>query len=88
VLGRYFPAFYICSALLAAEPPRGNKINSTLDGRPSSGGQALLQELPGMQLSIGIVGWITKLKSLPAALFTPISRRRFEGIASMVPQER
>jgi predicted PurR-regulated permease PerM len=57
VLGRYFPAFYICSVLLAAEPPTSAEtklIRLLTEGRLSEA-RALLQELAGMQLSIGIV---------------------------------
>jgi hypothetical protein len=57
VLGRYFPAFYICSVLLAAEPP--TSAETKLVRLPTEGrlleARALLQELAGMQLSIGIV---------------------------------
>ena len=57
VLGRYFPAFYICSVLLAAEPPTSAEtklIRFLTEGRVSEA-RALLQELAAMQLSIGIV---------------------------------
>ena len=57
VLGRYFPAFYICSVLLAAEPPTSAEtklIRFLTEGRVPEA-RALLQELAGMQLSIGIV---------------------------------
>src|SRR5580700_4290869 len=57
VLGRYFPAFYICSVLLAAEPPTSAEtklIRLLTEGRLAEA-RALLQELAGMQLSIGIV---------------------------------
>ena len=57
VLGRYFPAFYICSVLLAAEPPTSAEtklIRFLTEGRLPEA-KALLQELAGMQLSIGIV---------------------------------
>jgi predicted PurR-regulated permease PerM len=57
VLGRYFPAFYICSVLLAAEPPTSEEtklIRLLTEGRLPEA-RALLQELAGMQLSIGIV---------------------------------
>jgi predicted PurR-regulated permease PerM len=57
VLGRYFPAFYICSVLLAAEPPTSAEtklIRLLTEGRLPEA-RALLQELAGMQLSIGIV---------------------------------
>jgi predicted PurR-regulated permease PerM len=57
VLGRYFPAFYICSVLLAAEPPTSAEtklIRFLTEGRLPEA-RALLQELAGMQLSIGIV---------------------------------
>jgi predicted PurR-regulated permease PerM len=57
VLGRYFPAFYICSILLAAEPPTSEEtklIRLLTEGRLPEA-RALLQELAGMQLSIGIV---------------------------------
>ena len=57
VLGRYFPAFYICSVLLADEPPTSAEtklIRLLTEGRLPEA-RALLQELAGMQLSIGIV---------------------------------
>jgi predicted PurR-regulated permease PerM len=57
VLGRYFPAFYICSVLLAAEPPTSAEtklIRFLTEGRLPEA-KALLQELAGMQLSIEIV---------------------------------
>src|SRR5580700_8633757 len=57
VLGRYFPAFYICSVLLAAEPPTSAEtklIRFLTEGRLPEA-RALLQELAGMQLSIDIV---------------------------------
>ena len=57
VLGRYFPAFYICSVLLADEPPTSDEtklIRFLTEGRLPEA-KALLQELAGMQLSIGIV---------------------------------
>ena len=57
VLGRYFPAFYICSVLLAAEPPTSAEtklIRFLTEGRLPEA-RALLQELAGMQLSIEIV---------------------------------
>jgi hypothetical protein len=57
VLGRYFPAFYICSVLLADEPPTSAETKLirflTEDRLPEA--RALLQELAGMQLSIEIV---------------------------------
>jgi hypothetical protein len=57
VLGRYFPAFYICSVLLAAEPPTSaeTKLIRFLTENRLPEAKALLQELGGMQLSIGIV---------------------------------
>jgi predicted PurR-regulated permease PerM len=57
VLGRYFPAFYICSVLLAAEPPTSaeTKLIRLLTESRLSEARALLQELAGMELSIGIV---------------------------------
>ena len=57
VLGRYFPAFYICSVLLAAEPPTSAEtklIRFLTEGRLPEA-RALLQELAAMQLSIQIV---------------------------------
>jgi predicted PurR-regulated permease PerM len=57
VLGHYFHAFYICSVLLAAEPPTSAEtklIRFLTEGRLPEA-RALLQELAGMQLSIGIV---------------------------------
>ena len=57
VLGRYFPAFYICSVLLAAEPPTPAEtklIRFLTEGRLPEA-RALLQELAAMQLSIEIV---------------------------------
>jgi predicted PurR-regulated permease PerM len=57
VLGRYFPAFYICSVLLASEPPTSAEtklIRFLTEGRLPEA-RALLQELAAMQLSIQIV---------------------------------
>ncbi len=57
VLGRYFPAFYICSVLLAAEPPTSAEtklIRFLTEGRLPEA-RALLQELAAMQLSVQIV---------------------------------
>ena len=57
VLGRYFPAFHICSVLLAAKPPTSAEtkfIRLLTEGRLPEA-RALLQELGGMQLSVGIV---------------------------------
>ena len=56
VLGRYFPAFNICSVLLAAEPPSSSetKFILLLTENRLSEAKALLQELGGMQLSVGI----------------------------------
>jgi hypothetical protein len=57
VLGHYFPAFHICSVLLAAEPPTSaeTKLIRFLTESRLPEARALLQELGGMQLSIGIV---------------------------------
>jgi predicted PurR-regulated permease PerM len=56
VLGRYFPAFHICSVLLAAEPPSSSETKFILllteNRLPEA--KALLQELGEMQLSVGI----------------------------------
>src|ERR1700724_951090 len=57
VLGRYFPAFHVCSVLLASEPPTSAEtkfIRLLTEGRVPEA-RALLQELGAMQLSIGIV---------------------------------
>src|ERR1700737_5075227 len=55
VLGRYFPAFHIWNVLLAADPPTPAETNLirllTEDRLPEA--KALLQELGGMQLSVG-----------------------------------
>jgi len=56
VLGRYFPAFHICSVLLAAEPPTSSETNFIrllTEGRLSEA-KALLQALAGMQLSVDV----------------------------------
>jgi predicted PurR-regulated permease PerM len=53
-LGRYFPAFYPWSALLAAQPPTSSETKLILlltEGRHSEA-KALISELAGMQLSI------------------------------------
>jgi predicted PurR-regulated permease PerM len=56
VLGRYFPAFHVCSVLLAAEPPTSSETRFILllteNRLPEA--KALLQELGGMQLSVKI----------------------------------
>jgi len=56
VLGRYFPAFNICSVLLAAEPPSSSETKFILllteNRLPEA--KALLQDLGGMQLSGGV----------------------------------
>jgi predicted PurR-regulated permease PerM len=56
VLGRYFPAFNICSVLLAAEPPSSSetKFILLLTENRLLEAKALLQDLGGMQLSVGI----------------------------------
>jgi predicted PurR-regulated permease PerM len=57
VLGRYFPAFHVCSVLLASEPPTSAEtkfVRLLTEGRVPEA-RALLQELGAMQLSIGIV---------------------------------
>ena len=56
VLGRYFPAFNICSVLLAAEPPSSleTKFILLLTENRLPEAKALLQEMGGMQLSVGI----------------------------------
>ena len=56
VLGRYFPAFHICSVLLAAEPPTSSetKFIRLLTESCLPEAKALLQELGGMELSVGI----------------------------------
>jgi predicted PurR-regulated permease PerM len=56
VLGRYFPAFHICSVLLASEPPTSSEtrlIRLLVEGRLPEA-RALLQNLGGMRLSVGI----------------------------------
>jgi predicted PurR-regulated permease PerM len=53
-LGRYFPAFYPWSALLAAQPPTSSETKLILlltEGRHSEA-KALVSELAGMQLSV------------------------------------
>jgi hypothetical protein len=53
-LGRYFPAFYPWSALLAAQPPTSSETKLILlltEGRHSEA-KALISELVGMQLSV------------------------------------
>jgi AI-2E family transporter len=56
VLGRYFPAFHVCSVLLAAEPPSSSETRFILllteNRLPEA--KAFLQELSGMQLSVEI----------------------------------
>jgi hypothetical protein len=56
VLGRYFPAFHVCSVLLAAEPPSSSETRFILllteNRLPEA--RAFLQELSGMQLSAKI----------------------------------
>ena len=56
VLGRYFPAFHVCSVLLAAEPPTSSETRFILlltENRLLEA-KAFLQELGGMQLSATI----------------------------------
>jgi hypothetical protein len=54
--GRYFPSFIIAAFYLPlSRPPRGNKIIRLLTEGRLLEARALLQELAGMQLSIGIV---------------------------------
>jgi predicted PurR-regulated permease PerM len=53
-LGRYFPAFYPWSALLAAQPPTSSESKLILlltEGRQSEA-KALISELSGMQLTL------------------------------------
>ncbi len=56
MLGRYFPAFNICSVLLAAEPPSSSetKFILLLTENRLLEAKALLQDLGGMQLSVGV----------------------------------
>jgi hypothetical protein len=56
VLGRYFPAFHVCSVLLAAEPPSSSETRFILLLRENRlpEAKAFLQELSGMQLSARI----------------------------------
>jgi predicted PurR-regulated permease PerM len=56
VLGRYFPAFNICSVLLATEPPSSSetKFILLLTENRLLEAKALLQDLGGMQLSVGV----------------------------------
>jgi predicted PurR-regulated permease PerM len=56
VLGRYFPAFNICSVLLAAEPPSSSetKFILLLTENRLLEAKALPQDLGGMQLSVGV----------------------------------
>jgi len=56
VLGRYFPAFNICSVLLAAEPPSSSetKFILLLTENRLLEAKALLQDLGGMQVSVGV----------------------------------
>jgi len=56
VLGRYFPAFKICSVLLAAEPPSSSetKFIHLLTENRLLEAKALLQDLGGMQVSVGV----------------------------------
>jgi len=56
VLGRYFPAFNICSVLLAAEPPSSSetKFILLLTENRLLEAKALLQDLGGMQLSVRV----------------------------------
>jgi Predicted permease len=53
VLGRYFPAFHVCSVLLAADPPTSSetKLIRLLTENRLSEARALIQESTAMQLS-------------------------------------
>jgi predicted PurR-regulated permease PerM len=53
VLGRYFPAFHVCSVLLAADPPTSSetKLIRLLTESRLSEAKALIQESTAMQLS-------------------------------------
>jgi predicted PurR-regulated permease PerM len=55
-LGRYFPAFHVCSVLLAADPPTPSeaKLIRLLTENRLPEAKALIHELGGMQLSVEI----------------------------------
>ena len=94
VLGRYFSAFHICSVLLAAKPPTSAETKFirllTEDRLPEA--RALLQELGGMQLSVGIVEELIlpALRAIENELYpgaaSPIKTRIYEQLRDLIEE--
>jgi predicted PurR-regulated permease PerM len=94
VLGRYFPAFHICSVLLAAKPPTSAETKFirllTEDRLPEA--KALLQELGGMQLSVGIAEELIlpALRAIENELYpgaaSPTKSRIYEQLRELIEE--
>jgi predicted PurR-regulated permease PerM len=93
VLGRYFPAFNICSVLLAAEPPSSSETKFILllteNRLPEA--KALLQELGGMQLSVGIAEELIlpTLRAIENDLYpgtNPTKSRIYEQLCELIEE--
>jgi predicted PurR-regulated permease PerM len=94
VLGRYFPAFHICSVLLAAKPPTSAETKLirllTEDRLPEA--KALLQEVGGMQLSVGIAEELIlpALRAIENELYpgaaSPTKSRIYEQLRELIEE--
>jgi predicted PurR-regulated permease PerM len=94
VLGRYFPAFHLCSVLLAAEPPSSSETRFILllteNRLPEA--KALLQEVSGMQLSVGIAEELIlpTLRAIESDLFpgatNPIKSRIYAQLRELIEE--
>jgi predicted PurR-regulated permease PerM len=93
VLGHYFPAFNLCSVLLAAEPPSSSetKFILLLTENRLSEAKALLQELGGMQLSVGIAEELIlpTLRAIENDLYpgiSPTKSRIYEQLRELIEE--
>ena len=94
MLGRYFPAFHICSVLLAAKPPTSAETKLirllTEDRLPEA--KALLQEVGGMQLSVGIAEELIlpALRAIENELYpgaaSPTKSRIYEQLRELIEE--
>jgi predicted PurR-regulated permease PerM len=94
VLGRYFPAFHLCSVLLAAEPPSSSETRFILllteNRLPEA--KALLQEVSGMQLSVGIAEELIlpTLRAIESDLYpgatNPIKSRIYAHLRELIEE--
>jgi len=94
VLGRYFPAFHICSVLLAAKPPTSaeTKLIRLLTDNRLHQAKALLQEVGGMQLSVGIAEELIlpALRAIENELYpgaaSPTKSRIYEQLRELIEE--